>query len=187
MKKALLSVWLSFVFLSLTCGLCYALEGEPTAQFSGLTQANVFQKEKFAKGGKLLVVPFTPGENVPAGDELDHISLMIVKGIADTLGPYGQPFKILTAQEAHEADFVIKGRIVELEEKKPFLKPWGRKLRRYRLKVEGNVLDVIEDEVLAKFSQTKKAQSQKNCFSALGYEIGVQIGRFLVDNASMKE
>lgn len=151
-----------------------------------LAQGLVFQKERLAKGGKLLIVPFTAGENVQAGDQLDHVSLMIVKGIADALGPSNIPFKILAGQDAQSADFVIRGRILQLEEKKHFSKPWQRKSKSYSLQVEGSVLGVDNEEILAKFSQTKTAKSRTDYFETLGYDIGVEIGRFLADSASTK-
>ncbi len=150
-----------------------------------LTQARVFEQEKLAKGGKILVVPFSAGENIEATDQLDHISLMIVKGIADTLSS-GKPFKILVDQDAQSADFVIKGRIVQMEQKTPFHKPWRKKTEKLTLKVEGSVLGVENEEILAKFSQIKMLESQTDNFETLGYDIGTEIGRFLIESATTK-
>ena len=148
-----------------------------------LKEARIFQKERLAKGGNLLVVPFSAGKNVEASDELDHVSLMIVKGIADTLGSAEKLFTILVEQDAQSADFIIKGRIVQMEEKSTFPKPWQKKTRQFNLAVEGSILSVDTEEILAKFSQTKSEESQANRFEAFGYDIGVEIGRFLLLNA----
>ena len=150
---------------------------------SSLKEARVFQKEKLAKGGNILVVPFSAGEGVEASDALDHVSLMIVKGIAETLGPAGKPFKILVEQDAQSADFVVKGRIMQMEEKSHFHKPWQKKTETFKLAIEGSVLGVEPEEILAKFSQTKKKESSENSFQPMGYDLGVEIGRFLLSSA----
>ncbi len=186
MKKTLFLVLLFPVLIFLGCSSHRNLKVPKASEPSILAQALVFQKEKLAKGGKLLIVPFSAGENVQASDQLDHVSLMIVKGIADALGSSGIPFKILAGQDAQRADFVIRGRIIQLEEKKHFSKPWQRKLKSYSLQVEGTVLGVDNEEILAKFSQAKTAKSQTDYFETLGYDIGVEIGRFLADSASKK-
>ncbi len=186
MKKTLLLVLLFPVLVSLGCSSHRNLKVPKPLEPSALAQALVFQKETLVKGGKVLIVPFSAGENVQAGDQLDHVSLMIVKGIADAVGSRGTPFKILAGQDAQSADFVIRGRILQLEEKKHFSKPWQRKSKSYILQVEGSVLGVDNEEILAKFSQTKTAKSRTDYFETLGYDIGVEIGRFLADSASTK-
>ncbi len=153
------------------------------ADTSPLDQTRVFQKEKLSVGGNLLVVPFSAGENVEASDQLDRVSLMIVKGISDLLGKTDKPFKVLVEKDAQNADFVIKGRIVQMQQKSPFHKPWEKKLSKYILRVEGSVLGVQDDEILAKFSKIEDANSQTEIFETLGYQIGEQIGHFLLTSA----
>lgn len=152
-----------------------------------LTEARVFQKDKLIKGGNLLIVPFSAGEGVEASDELDHVSLMIVKGIADTLGDQGRSFKILTEENAQSADFVIKGRIVRMQAKETFHEPWRKNKSVYSLGIEGSVMSVDPEEILAKFAQDDTNKSRSNSYASLGYELGVKIGRFLVSSAGKTE
>ncbi len=180
MKNIIFSILIFSISFFAGCTVHQRPKVVETLKVSPLTEARVFQKEKLAKGGNVLVVPFSAGENIRASDELDHVSLMIVKGIADTLGSSGNPFKVLVEQDAQSADFVIKGRIVQMEQKTPFHKPWRKKTEKLTLKVEGSVLGVENDEILAKFSQIKMLESQTDNFETLGYDIGTEIGRFLL-------
>ena len=151
---------------------------------SSLDQVRIFQKEKLAQVGNLLVVPFSAGENVESSDELDRVSLMIVKGISDVLAAKDQPFKLMVREDAQKADFVIKGRIVQVQEQNNSIKPWQGKMHKFSLKVEGTILEVNSEEVLAKFALVKTAKDQKNSFEGLGYTTGEEIGQFLLTTAS---
>lgn len=148
-----------------------------------LKESRVFKPEKFATGGKLLVVPFSAGAGVAANDDLERVSLMIVKGIADALQEQGSRFTLVSSEGAPEADVVIKGRIVAMATKTGITKPWGKKPRRVTLSIEGSVLGVEEEDILAKFSQSKEFQGPDVRFEALAYEIGVEIGKFLTINS----
>jgi hypothetical protein len=185
MKKIIFSILLlSFSFFA-GCSVHLKPKVVNTLKVLPLTQERVFQKEKLAKGGKVLVVPFSAGKNIEASDQLDHVALMIVKGIADTLAS-GEPFRILVEQDAQSADFVIKGRIVQMEQKTPFHMPWRKKTKKLTLKVEESVLGVENEEILAKFSQIKMLESPTDNFETLGYDIGTQIGRCLLESATTK-
>ncbi|MCB9757750.1 MAG: hypothetical protein H6753_04910 [Candidatus Omnitrophica bacterium] len=151
---------------------------------SALDHIRIFQKEKLAKGGNLLVVPFSAGENVESSDELDRVSLTIVKGIADVLADKDQPFKLMVQDDVQKTGFVIKGRITRIEQKNSSIKPWQAKKRKFSLYVEGMILEVDSEEVLAKFSLVKTTQEQKNWFEGLGYAMGEEIGRFLLTTVS---
>lgn len=153
------------------------------AAISPLKQARVFQKDKFAKGGNILIVPFSAGANVSASDDLDHVSLMIVRGIADVLGSEEKPFKVLVRQDAQDADIVIKGRILQMDLKKNLKKPWAKRVRKLTLEIEGSVLAVEPEEILAKFSQIKKSKSKADSLESMGYVMGTEIGQFLLSNA----
>ncbi len=152
MKNLLFFMACLFAAGSLGCSSHQKPKVAGSLEATPLAQARVFDQNKLIHGGKLLVVPFSAGKNVVASDQLDHVSLMLVKGIADVMGSSGKPFKILVEQDAQSADFVIKGRIVQMEEKKLFHKPWQKKIRKFSLAVERSVPGVETEEVLAKFS-----------------------------------
>jgi hypothetical protein len=150
---------------------------------SPLKEARVFKSEAFSKGGNLLVVPFSAGAGVVANDELDRISLLIVKGIADVLGSGNQRFQLMTSQDSQDADVVIKGRIIQVQEKTTLSKPWGKKPKHLILSVEGSVLGVENEELVAKFAQIKEVQGKGVSLENLAYETGVEIGHFLTTDA----
>ncbi len=140
------------------------------AQVNPLKEARVFQKDKLARGGNLLVVPFTAGVGVEASDDLDHVALQVVKGIADALQDKGTSFKILVGENAETADFVIRGRIIQMD----------KKSKTASFGLEGSVLGVSDDEILAKFSQNQKSKNKADTFELMGYRTGIEIGQFLL-------
>jgi len=151
----------------------------PVEAVASLKEARVLQSEQFAKGGNLLVVPFSAGAGVTANDDSDRLSLLIVKGIADVLGD-SQHFKLLSAEDAQMADVVIKGRIIQAEQKNTFSKPWGKKPKYLELSVEGSVLGVENEDLIAKFGQVKEIQGKGVNLEKLAYDIGTEIGNFLI-------
>ena len=117
---------------------------------------------------------------MPADDNLDRMSLFVVKGIADVLKD-GERFKLLSGEDSQDADVVIKGRIVDVEKKsKKLSKPWGKKSKRLTFSVEGSVLGVENEDLLAKFAQVKVIQGRNVTLENLAYETGVEIGHFLL-------
>lgn len=151
-----------------------------------LQEARVIQPEKLASGGHLLVVPFTAGVGVAANEDLDRISLQIIRGIADTLEVQGSPFKLLVDADSQEADLVIKGRVTLLDQHKK-IKALPGKVRIKSIRVEGSVLGVEDEALLAKFYETSKSNNQNDSFEAMGYRIGVAIGKFLLTSVSRGE
>ncbi|MCC6758170.1 MAG: hypothetical protein IT395_00905 [Candidatus Omnitrophica bacterium] len=179
--RKLLNVLCVFALInSLGCSQHRVKPSAPIQAIAPLKDARIFKPEQLAKGGNLLVVPFSAGAGVEASDELDRLSLLIVKGIADVLAEHGQQFKLLAAQDAQSADMVIKGRIIEVVEKTGLSKPWGKKPKYLRLTIEGSVLGVENDDILAKFTEAKEIKGKNVRFEGLGYEIGVAIGHFLL-------
>lgn len=133
-----------------------------------------------------MVAPFSAGEDVAAGDDLDRVSLRIVKGIADVLGEQARPFQLLVDKDAQNAHVVIKGRVTAMTKVKK-VKGLPGKPRFFSLAVEGSLLDVETDEVIAKFFKDTRSSNRDDSFEAMGYRIGVEIGRFLLKDPGKGE
>src|SRR4029079_12226566 len=67
---------------------------------SGVTGA-VMDSEILAQGGDLALVPFKAGDQAEANDETDRISMMILKGIKDSLDQQNTSLHVIDASQTH--------------------------------------------------------------------------------------
>jgi hypothetical protein len=148
----------------------------PSKAKSSLEDSRILDKEKFNKGGRLLVVPFTPGVNVAANEELDRVSLMIVRGIADSLNDNAH-FIVLNSGNADTADLILEGRIVAMT-KPGQIKKLVSKKKKY-IAIEGKLIDAKSGDIVCYFTDREESQSRKQPFADLGSSIGQDIGKFL--------
>jgi len=188
--------YLFLLVLVLISSGCSLLKGkpkpaEPAVAFSTssenpkpLQDIKILDKEKFSQGGKILVVPFSPGVNVAANDEFDRASLMIVKGIADSLnGEAGARFTVLNAENAETADLILEGRIMSMKESGKLKKVVSFKDKKV-LAVEGKMVDARSGAIVFHFTETQESINKKQDFIDLSSSIGQEIGKFL--NSSIK-
>lgn len=63
-------------------------------------------------GGRICFMLFSAGADAAAGEALDHVSLMMLKGFSDGLSPGGR-FTLVSCNDANAADIVIRGHIDE--------------------------------------------------------------------------
>lgn len=120
--------------------------------------------------GKVYFMPLSAGQDAEAGDALDRVALMMVKGCSDAFDQSGQ-LKMLAGDEAGDADLVIKGRMETLK-----LVGGGRLLA---MKVRVDVRAASTDQVLAVvYAQREAAGRQVNADQA-SYDIGYALGQKL--------
>ena len=135
----------------------------------------VVNKEKFSRGGGILVLPFTAGVDVPATDELDRLSLRIVQGMADAFQGQPSKFKLLMADTGNAADVFVRGHITRVSAAgtlKKILPGHQRKV----LTVAGEVLEAKTRQVLFKFVLTRKTETAQEDLENLGLRVGTEIG-----------
>lgn len=137
----------------------------------------ILNEEQFRKGGKILVVPFTPDVNAAAGEQLDRVSLMIVKSIADSLGASSR-FSVLDADNAATADLILQGRIMAMKQAGR-LKRLATFKDKKSIMVEGNLVDAKSGQIVFHFSDAKTSRDKTQTFVDLGSSIGRDIGEFL--------
>lgn len=148
----------------------------PAPKVSRLENSKILDQEKLAKGGKILVVPFTPGVDVTADEELDRVSLMIVQGIAGSLD--GNPrFSVLNAENADTADFILEGRVIAMSKPGKLQKLVSRGKK--HIAVEGKMVDAKSGNMVLHFTDSKESQNKKEPILNLGSAIGQDIGKFL--------
>ena len=140
----------------------------------------IVDSKRVKEGGKLYIAPFKAGANVEADDQLDKISLMIVKGILDTLKNEGKSFEILSPDDASKADLTIEGHVTNIADPST--------MRRYVLhnhqkilSVEGKMIDLSNGKTIAIFTDTQKTAQKGEDHKYLGLLVGQDIARFLLN------
>ena len=142
--------------------------------------SKIIDKDLLKKGGKIAIIPFVAGPGVEADDQLDKISLMLVKGIAEELQASG-PFEIVTGDAANEADFILEGRVTSVAQTAKWEK-WATVTLQNNvvLGVKGRITDVKSKEVLAVFSNDRTSRRARQNHQELGLMLGHDIGKFIL-------
>ena len=107
-----------------------------------------------------MIVPFTAGVEVVADKDLDRLSLMIVKGITETLQKQNTPFKILPASDAQNADFVIQGHITGRERSRARVN-WISYSQKYSLSVDARMTERATGDLILIYSRQRETPSAK--------------------------
>ena len=137
----------------------------------------ILDQDQFKKGGRILVVPFTPDVDAAADAQLERVSLMIVKGIAESLD-ISSRFSVLDSAHANSADLILHGRIMTMQETGRLKRLTTFKDKKY-IAVEGKMIDAKSGQIVFHFSDNRASQNNKQTFPDLGSSIGRDIGNFL--------
>ena len=140
----------------------------------------ILDPRRLKEGGKVAVIAFKAGEDVEANDDLDKISLMIVRGVSEVLASGGGNLKAVFEDDAKTADFILEGHVTKMRGPSTFKRFVLRKLA-LQLAVEGKLIDRKNNRMVAVFTDAKKFSDKKQDFNQLGATIGQDIGRFLVN------
>jgi len=133
---------------------------------------------RLAQGGTVAVVPFSAGENVSQTEVLEKIVFHCLRGITEGLVAQDR-LVLASADKVGGADFVIKGRVVKISERKNFPKVFTAKRTR-TLAIEGEMLLRRSGQAVARFRGSRTSQGAQNDFSAMAEQIGQEIAAFLV-------
>ena len=144
--------------------------------------ARVLKKNSFNRGEKLLIVPFTAGTGVEATSNLNRLSLMIVKGMDETLKKNHAPFEVLGSQDADQADLILQGHITQ-ETESGIFKRWLFRKREAMVAVEGEVIEKRTGDLVLRFSHQRKTDLKSEWEITLAEGIGEDIGVFLMNCA----
>src|SRR3989338_3960323 len=139
----------------------------------------IIDADSLGQGGKVLIVPFTAGAGIEAGEQLDKIALMTVKGMADMLKGDVPGFEILDNANASQARFIVKGRVVEMKSGSRFTR-FILKTAKISLGVEGRMIDAKTQRTVLVFTHRLQARRGEKDRRQLGYQIGQDIGRFIL-------
>ena len=152
---------------------------EPESEYSAKVLRPAFLKKE---GATLIVVPFTAGTGVEADNDLDRLSLMIVKGIIDTLNKDGKHFKILAAEEADKADFIIQGHVTHPENLEHH-RAWMFSLKEISLSIEARMTERKTGNLVLIYSRQRKApftKEKKEEEMTLAQQLGEDLTEYIL-------
>ncbi len=138
---------------------------------------SVVNSSVFTKGGTLVLGSFKPGTGAAANDETDQLSLMMIKGINETL-PKNSTHFIIQADEQNEPDYYLEG----------YIENYGRdghiphlKLRKNQvlLSVDGDIWLRQTGEKIFLFQTTVVIDLKIQNPKTVAYQIGVAIANFI--------
>ena len=157
-----------------SCSFLKAKVGDPVF-VPQPSMGKIYQPAILAGRGKVLVVPFSPGPRVAATDELERMALSLVKGIAQQMSAGG--FEVLSAQEAQDAELILKGRITARVEKSGWWRSLLRKNRK-ELAVEAQLV-TVDQRLIVQVATCRASRDKTKVFAKLAEELGEMIGQFL--------
>ncbi len=139
----------------------------------------IVDRQRLQQGGKLVIVPFTAGSDVPAGEETDRLALRLIEGMAEGLQEQDL-FQLVFDREAERADLLIKGRIAE-HRAPGLISRWLLRKKGKYLTISGQMLDPEDRELIMTFHYRRKSKDKN--FEALAAEMGRDLARFLTAGA----
>ena len=145
-------------------------------------QGKVVDETRLLKGGRLVIVPLYPGENVAATDELERSSLMIVKGISEAVKQSDVPIEVLFADEAARADLKMTGLITKLSTTDRWWKIFRHQKQSKIIEIQGRMAEIDNDKPVLIYSHHVKTSKSADSFANLGYVIGQDVGNFIVQS-----
>lgn len=130
----------------------------------------ILNPEALAKAARVYFMPLAAGPEAEAGEALDHLALMVVKGCSDAMEKNGR-LTMVTGDAAHDADLVIKGHMQELK-----LKVRDRLVA---MTVRADVRLRASDEVIAIVFAERNAAGARVSADQAAYDVGYVLGEKL--------
>ncbi|MDD3375562.1 MAG: hypothetical protein PHY73_07580 [Candidatus Omnitrophica bacterium] len=143
----------------------------------------VVMPEKITGQAGLLMIPFKAGPGVAATNNLDRLSLYIVKSISDCFKDENIGLRILSSAETKDADLVLKGYIVNVDEPKGIINKFRKK--KNQLETKGQIIDIKTGEIVVDFSSSIYSEKREN-LNELARQTGKAIANFILDHIGEK-
>ncbi len=123
-------------------------------------------------GGKIAFTPFKAGAQAAADDQLDRVSLIIIKGITDRLAQSKTSLAVVTPQE--EPDLVFGGYVDELAQNSRYQRLVLRR-GKGRLVISGQIWLSSTGAKVANFAAYAHLDAYQDVTGA-AYELGLSLG-----------
>ncbi|MFA5060567.1 MAG: hypothetical protein WC676_08075 [Candidatus Omnitrophota bacterium] len=144
-------------------------------------QGKVFDVSHLKSGGNLFIAPFKAGAGVEATKQLNHVVLLAVKEIVETLQEAKTSLNIVFEDNEEKADFVLKGHVVSFKEPQGILNRWGLRKKELSFGIDCQMTDVASGEVILRFSHLETTREKNEGFESVARKIGREIGTFILD------
>ncbi len=172
--KRLLSLVFAFLFLS--CSGC-AWFGSQGHSFPAPDVINkrIVKAEELRYGGKIVIIPFKPAEDVAFDEMSQKTALKIIEKAAEYFKKQNTGFEVILSDQAAEADFIIEGHIAEMS-KPSWWQRWILWKRFSRLAVEAKMVNRFTNQAILTFAD-KQQNNTMDDFVILGGQVGEDLAR----------
>ena len=140
---------------------------------------NCIDAKGFKAGGKIAFTPFKAGGRASADDQLDRVSLAIIKGVTDSLAQ--NKISLAIAASGEDADLVFGGYVDELSQNSRYQRVVLRR-GKGRLVISGQVWQSSMGTKAANFAAYAHLDAYKDVTEA-AYELGLSLGNEIVGRA----
>lgn len=135
--------------------------------------------KRLNEGGKVGLLMFKAGPRAEANEQLDRVSLMLIKGIRESLDRRRTPLTITTDQA--QADLVLQGYVEEFSRPGKFDR-WVKRRDKGRLSVSGEVWQQESGTKVLTFASSDDISKTENALD-VAYKMGRAIGDFICAQA----
>ncbi len=168
---ALIRIWMLVFVMAVFSSGCAASSARQVTFVDG-RENRVVAAAALVEARKIAILPFLAGEGAEAGAETDQVALMIVKGIAESLGEGGL-LEIISPEDAMSADVLLKGRI-EQKSRTGKIKKLVTFSQTQTLRISAQLVERDTQAVLLVFDKERR---DKNIdFKQQGYLLGQELG-----------
>jgi len=175
------------IILALFCCGCIHFFGEPKppviVEKPLVTSSKVFRLEDLQRGGKIAIYPFTAGVGVSSDQDLERLSLHIVKSLSQELTNANGALQVFSVEDSGSVDLVLKGRITQrVDRNKVFLLKKGYQ----SIMVESKIVLTENQALVLQFTHKLKGADQDN-WQDIGSQMGREIAQYLLNLSQEKE
>ncbi len=146
---------------------------------------SVVDSTVLAKGGLMAFAEFKPGPGAVADEQTDKISLMLIKGIRESLLTHASSLSLIDADQLDRADFLLEGHIEEFSRSGKLSRLVMRKNEAY-LAVDGEIWRQDSGAKVLVFATSAIINVKKQKPAEVAYQMGLAIGDF-ISTHSLKE
>ncbi|MDP8264844.1 MAG: hypothetical protein P9M12_05120 [Candidatus Aceula lacicola] len=186
MKRIIIFILLVLIVLpSMACSMFRkrvpeVVSDEQLLRFDG----RILDAERLMRESGLLIVPFKAGAGVAATNDLDKLALFMAKAISDGFKNKDSNLRILTASESQDADLILKGYIVGVDDPKGFISKLRKK--ESQLETQGQIIDIRTGKIIIDFSSSIYSKNRGD-LSDLAYQTGEAVANFILENSGEKQ
>ena len=129
---------------------------------------SVINSSAIERGGTLVLGAFKAGPGAEAGDETDQLSLIMIKGINDTLPQDNTHFTVQTDNQK-DSDYLLDG----------YIEDYGHKGHFAHLSVDGEIWFRETGEKVFHFQTSSVIDLKHQDPKTVAYQVGVAIAHFI--------